>query len=286
MRHGESSRTAESIALYRALDLALNADPIIRDPWAARMLRTSYRIPVQSRLIRSLYLRFRTDIRPMMVTSSARSAIAEDVLAQKAAQGPVQWVLLGAGLDMFAWRHPEHAQLAQFEVDHPATQGHKRSLIAKLGLKPPANHRFVSIDFEKTSISNALRAAGFDPAVPAVFAWLGVTYYLTRPAIDTTLADVASIAAPGSVMVCDYRVPDRHIDPRDAALQRKGDKVIEKWGEPHITKLEPDVWPALVSPAGWSIEEDAGPAELTERFTRMRPGLRPISNYRVLTLRR
>jgi methyltransferase (TIGR00027 family) len=250
------------------------------------MIRFAWRIAVRNRVLRSLYQRFVNDLRPSNVVFTVRSRIAEDLVAEKSRRGPVQWVQLGAGLDTFAWRHPQHAQLAQFELDHPDTQAQKRELVSKLGLVPPANHRFVAIDFERTKISDALRAAGFDPAVPAVFAWLGVTYYLTREALRSTLSDVASLAAPGSAIVCDYRLPDRFIHPPDLALARKADRMFEKWGEPHISKLEPEDWRSLAGPTGWTIEADLDHEDLDAHYGLVRNGFRPVRNYRMLTLGR
>ena len=284
MRAGKTSRTAELIAAYRALDVSLGTEPILGDHFAGKMLRAAWRIPVESRVVRSLYFRFVMDLRPAMITFTGRSRIAEDALAAKAKQGPVQWVLLGAGLDTFAWRHPEHAAVPQFELDHPDTQAHKRAEIQRLGLHAPEGHRFVPIDFERTSIPDALASAGFDRAIPAVFAWLGVTYYLTRDAITRTLMDVAAIAAPGSAMVCDYRLPDSYISERDRPIQKRGDAAIAKWGEPHVSKLEPAEWAKLAADAGWRVDSDIGDDVLSERFARV--GTRALSNYRIATLGR
>jgi len=285
MQPGRASRTAQLVAWYRALDVVLNEPPILGDPYAVRMLPYGWRWPVQSRILRAVVIRLLGGprLRAPIVTFVARSRIAEDLLAERARRGPVQWVLLGAGLDTFAWRHPEHAGLAQFEVDHPDTQRSKCQLLAELHLAPPAKHRFCAVDFEKTRLRDALPACGFDPAVPAVFAWLGVTYYLTREAIVSTLSEVGSIAAPGSALVCDYRVPDRLLAPDEREFARKGDEMLAKWGEPHLTKLEPEGWPDLAAPLGWEVEADLGPEEITARFGR---GHRAISNYRVLTLAR
>jgi methyltransferase (TIGR00027 family) len=286
MKRGVASRTAEIAALHRALHLRLAKQPILADPYAEKLIRPTWRMVVQSRVLRTLYQRFVNDLRPSNVIFAARSRIAEDLVADKSSRGPVQWVQLGAGLDMFAWRHPQHAKLAQFELDHPDTQAQKRALVGKLGLAPPPNHRFVAIDFERTKISDALRAAGFDPSVPAVFAWLGVTYYLTRDAIRTTLSDVASLAAPGSAIMCDYRLPDRFIYPPDLALARSADRMFEKWGEPHISKLEPDDWRSLAEATGWTLEADLDHEHLDARFDLVRTGFRPVRNYRMLTLGR
>jgi methyltransferase (TIGR00027 family) len=287
MKAGQTSRTAEVVAAMRALDRAINDPPILGDPYAARMIRPAFRALVLNRLIRTIYVRYVSDVRRMMITTSARSRIAEELLTEKKRQGPVQWVLLGAGLDTFAWRHPEHADVPQFEVDHPATQSHKRQLLSRLSLVPPSKHHFVSVELERMRIPDTLVAAGFDPKTPAVFAWLGVTYYLTRAAIEQTLRDVSTIAAPGSALVCDYRLPDHHLDPREVALMRKGDRIFEKWGEPQISKLEVDEWKTLAQETGWTVQADLGRAEIAERFARQcRDGVRPSSNYRILTLGR
>jgi O-methyltransferase involved in polyketide biosynthesis len=51
---------------------------------------------------------------------AVRSRYAEDHLVQSVAQGVSQYVILGAGLDTFAYRNP-FPRLRVFEVDFPAT---------------------------------------------------------------------------------------------------------------------------------------------------------------------
>ncbi len=63
----------------------------------------------------------------------------------------------------------------------------------------------VPVDFEREALRAGLEAAGFDWSVPAVFAWLGVVYYLGGDAIRDTLTTIAG-AAPGSEVVIDYAV--------------------------------------------------------------------------------
>src|SRR5258708_23645006 len=114
----------------------------------------------------------------------SRSRYTEDCLEEAMKQGVQQYVILGAGLDTFAFRRPDLiAKLQVFEVDHPTTQTLKRQRIAMPGWEIPANLHFVPIDFTKESLSDALRRSPYDPAMLTFFSWLGVTYYLTREAI-------------------------------------------------------------------------------------------------------
>ena len=79
-----------------------------------------------------------------------RSAFAEEHLFRS---GCAQYVMLGAGLDSFAWRRPDLiADLILFEVDHPASQGWKRQRVIDLGLPVGSRHLFAPVDFESESI--------------------------------------------------------------------------------------------------------------------------------------
>lgn len=108
-----------------------------------------------------------------------------------------QYVMLGAGLDTFAYRQPPWANgLRIFEVDYPATQRWKRRRLAEAGITVPSNLRFVAVNFEKEALATALSRAGVDPAAPAFFSMLGVSQYLTEAAFDETLRFVLSMPSP------------------------------------------------------------------------------------------
>ena len=83
------------------------------------------------------------------------------------ARGVRQYVVLGAGLDTFAYRNP-HADrgLKVFEVDHPATQRWKRAQLAAVGISLLPSLTFAPVDFETQDLSEQLRAAGFDSGSP------------------------------------------------------------------------------------------------------------------------
>ena len=138
-----------------------------------------------------------------------RATYTEKALKAAVLTGTKQYVILGAGMDTFAFREPEFlAKYRVFEVDHPLTQADKLERITRVGWTIPDNLTFVPMDFTKDSLTERLIAAGFDPSVKSFFSWLGVTYYLSAEAIDTMLSALSSICADGSTLVFDY--PDKN----------------------------------------------------------------------------
>lgn len=285
MREHRASLTSELVAACRAMHVKWHADPVLVDPYAEKLVGRVFQLPIRSRLAYEVMLRAGLRFDWAIAQTATRSRVAEDALDAQRARGPAQWVLLGAGLDMFAWRRPDCAALPQFEVDHPATQRSKQRRIARLGLVSPPHHRFVPVDFARETASQQLLAAGFAPDVPAVFAWLGVTYYLERPAIEATLGDIRSIAAPGSTLVLDYRLPDRHLARKERGPVRRSDRVFARWGEPMLSRFEPAELHALVGRAGWRVSVEHTSRQLADRyFASGRDGLVPTSVYRVVEL--
>jgi methyltransferase (TIGR00027 family) len=283
MKEYRASLTSEMIAMCRAMHVAYHDDPIIIDRHARSLVRPLWRSATRSRLFYKLLIRAGMRFDWAIAHSMARSRIAEDRLDVLRAQGPVQWVLLGAGLDMFAWRRPECAGIAQYEVDHPATQRAKRDKLRALGLLSPAGHHFVEVDFERETASDKLRAAGFSTDIPTVFAWLGVTYYLKREAIEASLRDVRGIAAPGSHVVFDYRMADHYLRPVERGPVLRSDRVFKRWGEPMLSRLEPEDMHAIMKATGWSIAAEHTSAQMAARyFGGGRDGLVPTSVYRVI----
>ena len=118
------------------------------------------------------------------------------------AHGVRQYVVLGAGLDTFAYRNP-FTELRVFEVDFPATQEWKREMLAEALIPLPASLTFVPLDFEHKILGDGLDEAGFDTGAPAFFGWLGVVPYLTLNAFRATLNMIACLPA-GSGVTFDY----------------------------------------------------------------------------------
>ena len=138
-----------------------------------------------------------------------RAAYTEKALKTAVLTGTKQYVILGAGMDTFAFRETEFlSKYRVFEVDHPLTQADKLERIARAGWTVPDNLTFVPVDFTKDSLAERLIAADFDPSAKSFFSWLGVTYYLSAEAIGKTLAELSSLCADGSTLVFDY--PDEN----------------------------------------------------------------------------
>ena len=138
-----------------------------------------------------------------------RAAYTEKALKTAVLTSTKQYVILGAGMDTFAFRELEFlAKYRVFEVDRPLTQADKKERITRASWTVPDNLTFVPVDFTKDSLTERLIAAGFDPSAKSFFSWLSVTYYLSAEAIDTMLSALSSICADGSTLVFDY--PDEY----------------------------------------------------------------------------
>ncbi|GAB2550917.1 class I SAM-dependent methyltransferase [Nocardia heshunensis] len=204
-----------------------------------------------------------------------RSRYAEDRLAAGAFP---QYVILGAGLDSFAWRRPDLlGSLTLFEVDHPASQAWKLERVGELGLPLSDSQVFVPVDFEAGPVADALGPAGFDWTQPAMFSWTGVAPYLTAQAIESTLHTIAA-AAPGSEVVFSYRAEDSALDAAGTEFARIYTPIAAAVGEP----LQPG-WPVseierLISRCGLKVMDHPTRADLQQRYFADRTdGLRPYT---------
>ena len=91
-----------------------------------------------------------------------RSRYAEDELAAAAQSGASQYIILGAGLDSYAYRRPDAMRsLRIYEVDHPASQTWKRARLAELEIDAPPTLRYVPVNFERETLTDGLAAGGW-----------------------------------------------------------------------------------------------------------------------------
>jgi methyltransferase (TIGR00027 family) len=222
METGKPSRTALRVAIRRAAHQVADPPAVLDDPIALRLIGPGY----ENDLERAMHPVGR-DFRSFM---AARSRYAEDHLARSVAAGVRQYVILGAGLDTFAYRNP-FPHIRVFEVDFPATQVWKRSLLADASILLPANLTFVPLDFEHMTLADGLRESGLDLGAPAFFSWLGVAPYLTLDAFRATIATIAKFPA-GSAVTFDYAFPPDSLTPaRRAVFDRLAGRVAAA-GEP------------------------------------------------------
>jgi methyltransferase (TIGR00027 family) len=220
------SRTAVRVALRRAAHQLLDVPPVFADPLAVTILGVDYAEELRRTPTRQ-DRPFSIALRAFLV---ARSRYAEDNLEQAVAAGVRQYVLLGAGLDTFAYRNP-YAGLRVFEVDHPATQQWKHALLQKNGIAIPPTAIYTPVDFESQSLAAQLAQCGFDSQAPAFFAWLGVVPYLTLPAFRSTVAFIAE-QSPGTGLTLDYCQPSSVLPPVEQRMHASLAARVALAGEP------------------------------------------------------
>ena len=194
-----------------------------------------------------------------------RAAYTENALKIAALTGAKQYVILGAGLDTFAFRETVFLSGRRvFEVDHPLTQADKKERIARAGWTVPDNLTFVPVDFTKDSLTERLSAAGFDPSVKSFFSWLGVTYYLSAEAIDMMLSALSGLCADGGTLVFDY--PDEHFF--DAPEKRVQNTIMmaKAGGEPMRSAFSCGALEHLLQKHGFLIDELLTPDDIQKNI--------------------
>ena len=291
MEEGRASRTAEYMALFRALESARPArQRLFQDPFAVVFLRPRLRLVVAlSRLPRlgGVVRRYLDTRWPGARTSgAARTRFIDDAVIAALGTGISQVVILGAGFDARPYRLRALAAATVFEVDHPSTSAAKRRALARGGVAPPARVRFVAVDLAAAALGTAMRNAGYDPGRPTLFVWEGVTNYLTAEAVDETLRWCAR-AAPGSAIVFTY-VHRRVLEAPEAfdgtrALFATLGAAHERW----TFGLDPAELARYLGERGLALEEDVGAADYRARyFGPVADGMRGYEFYRIAVARR
>jgi methyltransferase (TIGR00027 family) len=252
------SKTAVSVALRRAAHQLHDRPVVFADPIAVPILGATYAEQLRRTPLR-VDRPFSIALRAYLV---ARSRYAEDHLKLAVESGVDQYVLLGAGLDTFAYRNP-YSGLRVFEVDHPATQEWKRELLQRSAIAIPDTMRFVPVDFEHQSLSEQLGEAGFNPSRSTFFAWLGVVPYLTLEAFRATLGFV-SRQPVGTGLVLDYGQPRSVLPTLEKLAHDSLAARVEKAGEPFRLFFTP----AEIAAEFWSLSilEDLSPDEINARY--------------------
>ncbi len=262
MREGRPSLTARRVAIRRAAHQSLDAPRVFEDAVAARLLDHDD----DGRLRDEIQAGAEAPGRTLRAFVAVRSRFAEDRLAEAVARGVGQYVVLGAGLDTFAYRNPFPAdRLRVFEVDFPSTQAWKRARLAEAGIAVPDALTFAPVDFETGTLAGGLAEAGFARDAPAFFSWLGVVPYLTADTVMDTLAYVAA-RPPASAIVFDYGVPPTTVDARTQAAFQMLASRVEMAGEPFRTFFEPSALAANLARLGFGRVEDLGPGEINARY--------------------
>ena len=262
MKEGSPSRTSITSAVWRWLHMLVDDDPkLLYDVMApfffdsdvAQEMRTTWD---------SLLSRRRNNVRGLHVF---RHHYAESELIRAAERGVSQYVILGAGMDSFAYRCPPALrQLHVFEIDHPSTQAWKRGRLAQAGVEVPGNLTYVAVDFQTQSLAELLQAKTFRSERAAFVAWLGVTYYLTEDAVLSALEFLCSNMAPGSEVVFDF-ILDPTLLGDQSELTQTLHYVAER-DEPWLSFFDPQWLQASLMAMGFAEVIYLGAEEVNLRF--------------------
>lgn len=254
------SLTAQRVAMRRAAHQLFDDPCVFEDPFAIAILGQEAAAKLKSGPENADTPGSR-HIRAFM---AARSRFVEDELTAAIARGATQYIVLGAGLDTYAYRNA-HSRLRVFEVDHPATQAWKRKQLDAAGIPIPSSLTFVPTDFEEQSLGSVLESSGFQASEVSFFSWLGVTPYLTPEAAMATLAFIGSLAE-GSGVVFDYAVERSSLDSVEQMAMDALASRVARAGEPFRLFLDPRALDRMLRAAGFHEIQDLGPADIDGRY--------------------
>ena len=274
--NNQASITALMSSFGRAFHAENEQHPVFRDFLAKELLTAEEYAAVQSYLLGGAQF-FEPEIDPakqepkgllrklvnvhIAPSLLCRAAYTEKALKAAVLTGTKQYVILGAGMDTFAFREPEFLSKHRvFEVDHPLTQADKLERITRAGWTVPDNLTFVPVDFTKDSLTERLIATGFDPSVKSFFSWLGVTYYLSAEAIDTMLSALSGLCADGSTLVFDY--PDEDFFAAPEKRVQNTIMMAKAGGEPMKTAFSYSELEKLLAKHGFLIYELLTPDDI------------------------
>ena len=194
-----------------------------------------------------------------------RTRFAEDALRVAVEDGTTQLVVLGAGLDTFAYRSPYGVRLKVFEVDHPATQAWKKQRLKEAGIEVPEWLRFAPVDFERETLTEGLRVAGINDEAATFFTWLGVVPYLSETAIFETLGFIARLKG-GAQVVFDYSDPPEVMDDETRAFHDQRARRVADIGERWMTYFEAEPLRERLLDVGFLEVEDLRPGQMLDRY--------------------
>jgi len=292
MKDNQASFTAMMVAYMRAYHAMHDTPKIFDDFLAYNLIPEEKRAIIEQHLV-EYYLNLNKELNDSKHTTSlsdqittsthfmqainnviSRARYTEDTLEEAVRQGVGQYVILGAGLDTFAFRQPEMMKyLEVFEIDHPATQEFKLNRLTELGWEHPAKLHFIPIDFTKESLVTALtRSSSYDPNVKSFFSWFGVTPYLTQEEVFATLRSIAEVTPASSTIAFDYFDTDAFVPGKMYPQMQKTLEFLQKIDEQMKNNgFNPSRLAEDLTTLGFHLHENLSPADIEERYLKERP---------------
>jgi methyltransferase (TIGR00027 family) len=205
----------------------------------------------------------------------SRTRFIDDLVQESAANGKEQYVILGAGYDMRAHRLNLPSSTKVFEVDQAEVQDKKRTKLPK-DLTNLENVTYVSVDFSYQRLTEQLLAAGFDESKPAIFTLEGVSQYITKQVVASTIKDIATLTHnTGSTFFISYI--DKLLEEDPEACFGKGypqavkraetiKNLAAKVGEPWISLYSAEEVECLFSENGFSLKKNVSLEDLNSVY--------------------
>ncbi|HOO33947.1 MAG TPA: class I SAM-dependent methyltransferase [Thermotogota bacterium] len=283
MQNGKKSLTALMASFSRAYHSKNNSAKIFDDFLAESLLTPEEYEAIAQNLINGADFFGGTSIKDfseaeklrwivqtqLAPTPLARACYCEEALLNEIKIGCKQYVMLGAGMDTFAFRHKELLErIKVFELDHPDTQTFKMERIHLAEWDLPEGLTVVPVDFNREDFSDHLIRFGYDRTKKTFFSWLGVTYYLSKKNISNMLKTLSEISSEGSALVFDYA--DENLF--DSKIPRVNHMVgmAKGAGEPMQSCFTYTELEKILADSGFLIYEHLSPEEIGERFFRSR----------------
>lgn len=278
--NSQASITALMSSFGRAFHTENEVHPVFVDPLAKELMTADEYEAVQGYILNGAHF-FEPDLDTSGLTDKeivrllvnkhiapsplCRAAYTESLLKNIAQTGISQYVILGAGMDTFAFREKEFVSGHRvYEVDHPLTQKDKQARIARAGWRTPENLTFVPDDFAKDRLSERLVTSGFDKRNETLFSWLGVTYYLSAEEIDKTLSEIADLSAEGSALVFDC--PDEGFFSASEKRVQNTIMMAKAGGEPMQSAFSYAELEKLLGRHGFRIYDWLAPCNIQTRI--------------------
>ncbi len=262
--------TAQGVAKQRLIETLAQPDQrVVYDPYAEKFVAGAGIVKLMGHKF-SVWItqKFAPGFHEHLIS---RTRFIDDLIEKSTASEAEQYVILGAGYDSRAHRLDLRPTLKIFEIDQPEVQHRKRSKLPE-NLQNAENVTYVNVDFNHQSLKAQLLEAGFDQNKPTVFTLEGVSQYITKDALISTLQEIAELSQKTSATIC-FSYVDKLLNENPEACFGKGypnparkaqiiQKLTAKVGEPWISFYTPEEIEGMLAQNGFSLIEDKTLADL------------------------
>lgn len=266
--------TAQGVAKQRLIETIAGPEKsVINDPYADKFVIGSGVIKLMGhRLNVWLTSKLAPGFHEHLIS---RTRFIDDLIEKSAKEGVQQYVILGAGYDSRANRLNLPPSLKIFEVDQPEVSDIKLSKLPK-DLPNLENITYVNVDFSYQSLSEQLLTAGFDQTKSTIFTLEGVSQYITKEAVSSTIQELSLITKDArSIFFMSY--VDELLNKDPEACFGKGypnpskkanliQTLSAKVGEPWISFYSDEEVESILAENGYAIKENVTLEDLNSLY--------------------